>query len=130
MKIPLIILCIAVSTLGALAQNITRVTTLVVHSEKTNSLGAVTGYGNATNQIYIAAGEAVRISSLAFATLGNEPGYPETNLAEHFYVRDGWYWDAPNGTVVEGPVWFVIEMTADAKSSARMTLERWKVSKK
>lgn len=126
MKIPLIILCIAVSTLGALAQNITRVTTLVVHSEKTNSLGAVTGYGNATNQIYIAAGEAVRISSLAFATLGDDL----TNFGEHFYVRDGWYWDAPNGTVVEGPVWFVIEMTADAKSSARMTLERWKVSKK
>ncbi len=126
MKIPLILLCIAVSTLGALAQNITRVTTLVVHSEKTNSLGAVTGYGNATNQIYIAAGEAVRISSLAFATLGDDL----TNFAEHFYVRDGWYWDAPNGTVVEGPVWFVIEMTADAKSSARMTLERWKISKK
>jgi hypothetical protein len=115
-----------VSTLGALAQNITRVTTLVVHSEKTNSLGAVTGYANATNQIYIAVGEAVRISSLAFATLGDDL----TNFAEHFYVRDGWYWDAPNGTVVEGPVWFVIEMTADAKSSARMTLERWKVSKK
>lgn len=126
MKIPLIILCIAVSTLGALAQNITKVTTLVVHSEQTNSLGAITGYANATNQIYIAAGEAVRISSLAFATLG----YEQTNFAEYFYVRDGWYWDASNGTVVEGPVWFVIEMTADAKSSARMTLERWKVSKR
>lgn len=128
MKIPLILLCIAVSTLGALAQNITKVTTLVVHSEKTNSVGAVTGHANATNQIYIAAGEAVRISSLAFATLGDEEG--TNNFAEYYYVRDGWYWDAPNGTVVEGPVWFVIEMTADAKSSARMTLERWKVSKK
>ncbi len=125
MKIPLLILCFAVCTTGAIAQNITKVTTLAVQSGQTNNLGIVT-HGNATNYITLAAGEAARVSSVQHVTQGAE----ETNYAEFWYIRDRWYWTAYNATVVEGPVTFVIELTADSNSAARLTLERWKVSKK
>lgn len=108
------------------AQNITRVTTLVAKSPITNSVGAITGFANATNYISIPAGEAVRVSSLAVASLG----FDETNYADFWFVRDGWYWTARQGTVVEGPVHFVIELFADSDTAARMTLERWKVAKR
>lgn len=77
MKIPLIAFCVAVSAFCAAAQNITRVTTLVVHSARTNSAGAVLSHGNATNQIYLAAGEAARLSTFGHVT----HGFDEANFA-------------------------------------------------
>ena len=126
MKSFLIILGFACAVATAHAQNITKVTTLVAKSDRTNSLGAIVGHGNATNILTLALGEAARMSSGQHVTQGPS----ETNYAEFWYVKDGWYWTAYNGDVVEGPVSFVIELTADANSSARMTLERFKVSKR
>ena len=118
------LLLLLLSVAAASAQNITKVTTLIIKNDpgQTNAIPN----GNGTNWISIPAGEAARVSSIQLVTMG----FPESNFANYYYVRDGWYWDAAKGDVVEGPVFFVIELTADANSAARMTLERWKVAKR
>jgi hypothetical protein len=124
MKIPLLLLvCLAAVTCQA--QNITKVTTLAVHSERTNQFGVVS-FGNATNFVVIPLGEAARISTIKSVSMG----LFENNYGEFWYIRDGWYWEAIKGDIVPGPATFIIELTADSETSAVMTLERWKISKK
>lgn len=124
MKKLLFILTFAASLVTASAQNITRVTTLWCSSLQTNAQGAQF-YGNATNQITIPAGEAARISTQKFWTEGNEANFAFTG-----WVQRGIWFDAEDGDVVEGPVTFVIEVTAISDTYCRLTLERWKVAKK
>lgn len=117
-----ILFALVLTAAAVSAQNITKVTTLVAKSATTNSMGAPV-IGNATNQFFLPAGEAARVSSTQLQTLG-------TASVGYWYVRDGWWWECFDGTVVEGPVWFVIELTTSDDSAARLTLERWKVAKK
>jgi hypothetical protein len=117
------LVCLAAVTCQA--QNITKVTTLVVHSERTNQFGVVS-YGNATNYVVVPLGEAVRVSTTKSVSMG----LFENNYAEFWYIRDGWYWEAEKGDIVPGPATFIIELTADDNTSATMALERWKIAKK
>lgn len=107
------------------AQNITRVTTLLASSIQTNSVGQP-AHGGKTNSIAIPAGEAARISTQKYWTALDH----ELNFAQTGWIQRGVWFDAANGDVVEGPVTFVIELSAVSESYCRMTLERWKVSKK
>lgn len=117
-----IILALALTVATASAQNITRVTTLFAEARQTNQ----TDWVGSTNSFTLPAGEAARLSTSKYWTAQAH----ELNFAFTGWIQRGVWFDAEDGDVVEGPVTFVIELSAVSESYCRLTLERWKVAKK
>jgi hypothetical protein len=117
-----ILLALALTVATAAAQNITKVTTLMASATLTNQ----TDWVGATNSIAIPLGEAARVSTSKYWTALQH----EQNFAYTGWIQRGVWFDLADGDVVEGPVTFVIELSAVSESYCRLTLERWKVAKR
>ena len=102
------------------AQNITRVTTLVVRPNRiTNEFGVWTDTLPGTNSVSLLLGEAARVGMLADSD-DNDTAWAE---------KDGFALRIRRGDVLAGPVTFVAR-SSSWESPTVLTLERWKVAKK
>lgn len=118
---PLLSLFISMMAVTCQAQNVTKVTTLVVKPVYvTNELGQWTDTIGATNSVEVSLGEAARVSMT-----GTTAQFPRSSI---WMDKDGFRFSLRNGDVVAGPAVF---FCACGNSEAGiLTLERWKVAKK
>ncbi len=112
------ILALLLSVCALSAQNITKVTTLVVKPNRlTNEFGVWTDTIPGTNTVPILLGEAVRV------------GFLEDDSDNAWAEKDGYALRLRRGDVLAGPVTFVVR-ASDWDRPTVLTLERWKVAKK
>ena len=114
------LLALLLTIATASAQNITKVTTLVVKPNRlTNEFGVWTDTLPGTNSVSLLLGEAARVGML------DDSDDNDTAWAE----KDGFALRIRRGDVLAGPVTFVAR-SSSWESPTVLTLERWKVAKK
>lgn len=116
MKKLLLALGLIVCALGVSAQNISKVTTLVIRGTVTNSVGGL-DWISATNSIQVLSGEAVRVAALRPRTSAD--GTQESNYS--WFVKSGGVFRVAKGDVIEGPA--VFWLRNDLGGDVLLTLE-------